>query len=273
MFDLVMRLGALRGSVNVQLAMEASSAEFAVGLGDWEPEQEEPLEVLDEAVYGDLYGPATAVPRAMAYLSNRRISTETVELLDLRYDPQEERVLFPVRGMDGELYGMTGRSILDEADYPTHYSYPKVRDYLGLQKRRCLLGAQNWDNDKPVFLTEGLLGYATLIEICADEIVQPVACLGSWLSEAQAEILRGWDKPVFLVPDMDPAGDVLLYGQWTSGAFQGGGAIDKLKDHVPVHIPEYPEGKDDVDDFEYTDVAEMITCPVWGAIDLQSVVC
>lgn len=164
-------------------------------------DEENILTPLKDSVYMDLYDSAAGHP----YLRKRGISDETARRLQLLYDPEDPadgfpRILFPIRGPDGELYGFSGRDVTGKAKL-------KVRDYQGLNKRLCVLGAHlvnNKDVDK-VILVEGLFDYAN-----AWECGQPaVAVMHSTLTPAQATILREIGKPTYLFydnPDIDAAG-------------------------------------------------------------------
>lgn len=256
------------------LALRADLADSEYAFGDYEgdepPEVDELNEPLQESAYGDLYGSAWEDKYARAYLKSRGISKETSEHLELGFDEDEERVIFPVRHLEGELYGFTGRSILEPEDYP-YKKYAKVRDYLGLPKRHLILGAHfvgGFDRTlpgerdregKPIFVVEGLFGYAHLFEIGADEYVYPVALLGSEMTSSKASIIREWNRLTVLAFDDDEGGDSGLFGSWDDkrGKHEGGGAIDKLVNHVPLIVPPWPKGKNDPDQLTIKEVKKM----------------
>jgi hypothetical protein len=177
---------------------------------------------LDKAVYLDLYDPAAGHP----YLLSRGISRTTAKKLQLMYEPADpsdghSRILFPVFGADGELYGLSGRDTTGEA-------LLKVRDYFGLKKAANLLGAHLVNNPavKRILLVEGLFDYAR-----GWQCGQPtVAAMHSTLTVQQAQILRELGKPVYLFSDDDPAGEKM--------ALAAGGL---LCDYVPVMRVRYPE--------------------------------
>lgn len=181
----------------------------------------EPLTELKQAVYLDLYDPAAGHP----YLYERGISDETADRLSLMIDPcdpadSEERILFPVFGTQGELYGLSGRATNPEAKL-------KVRDYFGLPKAACLLGAHLIREEKPnkILLGEGLFDYAR-----AWECDQPfLAVMHSSLTIRQAEILRDFALPVYLFYDNDKAG--------RKGCNEAG---KLLFDYVPVMEVRWP---------------------------------
>ncbi len=160
---------------------------------------------LNEAMHMGIYESAVGHP----YLVKRGISDATAAKLELLYDPEDRvdrdaglkgvgRILFPVRGPEGQLYGFTGRDV-------TGKSPIKARDYAGLKKANCVLGAHLVAIDKPkyVITVEGLFDYAN-----AHECGEPgCAVMHSNMTEPQADIFRGFGLPNYLIYDDDEAGD------------------------------------------------------------------
>lgn len=194
-------------------------------LPDWQAlkgGESDVLMPLDEAIYGDLYESAAGHP----YLRRRGISDATAELLELKFDPcdpadKEPRILFPVRGPDGLLYGFSGRAIRSTARL-------KVRDYCGLPKAKCLLGSHLIERQKAkhVLIVEGLFDYAN-----GWECGQPTcAVMHSTLTEHQAEIVRNLSRPTYLFYDNDAAGEKGVKV-----------ALPQLVDYVPTLTVRYPK--------------------------------
>ncbi len=243
------------------LAFQADMMDAKYSFGDFERPEEEPDELqppLNEAAFGNLYEPAWGIPEARAYLKGRGIGKQTAEYMQLGYDPDDFRIVFPVRGADNLLYGFSGRSILKEEEYP-YKRYPKVRDYHGLPKRHLLLGAELVDDKRPLFVHEGLFGQAHLIEIGADDFVNPLAMMGSEMTDSKAQLVRGFNRVTILMPDNDEAGDACLYGAWDEKIekFSGGGAVDRLQNHVPLCIPQWPEDAEDIDQLTREEIREI----------------
>lgn len=257
--DLAADLGRLRDEDYSEIAKEAFKDDL-ISISSYEevPDVKVLPEPLDPAVYGNIYDSIGAWPEALEYLEERGITRRTAMKMGLMYDEEEKRIVFAVYDRKGRLFGFSGRSILKECDYPDP-RYPKVRDYFGLPKQHLLLGEERCENGKPMLVVEGLIGFARMFEIGADEHFNIVALLGSVLTDKKAERLLRWNEAVWLLPDDDEAGDVCLWGRLTdAGVHKGDGAIDKLYDHVPVYVPEYPEGVDDVDDFEPEDIEHIM---------------
>jgi len=176
---------------------------------------------IDEGLYMGLYESAVGHP----YLARRGISRKTTKKLELLYDPKdsekEPRILFPVRGIDGLLYGFSGR-----ATRPT--ARLKVRDYFGLQKSQCLLGAHLASDAARIVVVEGLIDYASAQEFgeCGCGV------LHSSVTDEQASLIKQIGKPTFMMLDADKAG-----GDGTETAAR------KLRRDVPLFRTAYPRVK------------------------------
>lgn len=158
---------------------------------------------LNEAMHMDLYDSAVGHP----YLRKRGISDDTARKLELLFDPEDMvdaefgrrvgRILFPVRGINGELYGFSGRDV-------TGNSLVKVRDYSGLKKANCVLGAHLVAQENPGYVlpVEGLFDYAAMWE----QGEPGAAVMHSSLTAAQANIFRELALPAYMFYDDDEAG-------------------------------------------------------------------
>ena len=156
------------------------------------------LPALDPDIYLGLYESAADHP----YLLNRGVGAEAAELLGLLVDPSdprdgEERILFPVHGIDGTLHGFSGRATNKAAKL-------KVRDYYGLPKARCLLGAHliNPAVHRYVLAVEGLVDYARTWH----NGFPAVALMHSSVTPDQARLLRTLGLPTYGFTDDDDAG-------------------------------------------------------------------
>ena len=182
-------------------------------------------------------------PRATSshpYLHERFIECDqTIYDLELRVDPSNkghERILFPVRGVDGVLYGFTGRAVEEGIE-------PRVRDYFGLPKRSLLLGAHHIDPTQPVLLVEGLFDYAMMRQYG----YQAMAVMHSSITEQQAMILKDLGAALYVFFDNDKAG--------IEGAIH---VAEVMSPYVPVWRIAYPKKCPDPADLEKEEVEEMI---------------
>lgn len=251
---LITRLAYYRDEDYDHLVIRTLRKEIPDRFDQWEEDRGaamESMDPLDVELYYRMYPTAWDDKGSRAYLKGRGISKDASHVMQLRFDPDNKRIMFPIRDFEGNLYGFSGRTIL-----PVNDRRPKVRDYAGLRKERCLLGEELIDPDKPMLLVEGLFAYARMVSIGAREFCNPVASMGSVLSAAQANILSDFAQPVYLLYDLDFAGDQGILGTWDkkAGKFIGGGALDKLRLHVPTLICEYPKHAKDPDHFTLDDL-------------------
>jgi len=176
---------------------------------------------IQEGLYMSLFESAEGHP----YLRERGISRAITRELELRFDPSdsegEPRILFPVRGPDGLLYGFSGRAIYEDARL-------KVRDYHGLVKSAMLLGSHLVQPSDDVIVVEGLFDYANAHQ-CG---YAGCAVMHSTMTDIQASIVRNLGRPTYLFYDNDDAG------------FKGVvHARNKLVGHVPTFEVTYPRIK------------------------------
>lgn len=176
---------------------------------------------INEGIFIDLYDSACGHP----YLQERGVENSTAERLELLFDPKdpadsEARILFPVRGPEGLLYGFSGRAINPNAKL-------KVRDYNGLPKASCVLGSHLVTKDNPdcIAVVEGLFDYACMHQ----QGYHGCAVMHSTMTPAQVEIIRGLSKPTYLFYDNDLA-----------GAKGSAMASKLLQNYVPTFVVNYP---------------------------------
>ena len=236
------------------LSISADDADHKVAPAEWNPstdDQYQRPESIAEEVFANAFAPVEAHDDAWSYIRDRRISLRTAESIGLRYDPRQRRVVFPVRGREGALYGFTGRAVRSDVS-------PKVRDYPGLGKRWHVLGADRWRHDegRPIVIVEGLFGFAHLIEIGVEDHADVGALLGSEMTRQKADMIRQHAANTYLLVDNDAAGDACLWGR---GNPPHGGAVDMLSGHLRVFVPEWPEGKDDPDQLTLAEVLSMLS--------------
>jgi len=89
---------------------------------------------------------------AIEYMKNRRVPEKLWDLFDIRHDMYRNRVAFPVRGGDFEIYGLHGRVIGEGQPKYLMYQGPG-----GITNPQVWYGeeAMNEDPDKPCVFVEG----------------------------------------------------------------------------------------------------------------------
>lgn len=252
---LVKQLEIMRGEDYGTLYVEAAILDTDGQVGEYEVSVE--AEYEPEPINPNLYAFQSAWfnPDARKYLIGRGISESTCKKLQLKFDPETKRIVFPVMDNSGRTFGFTGRTILGG-----DYRGPKVKDYPGLRKERFLLGEHLVKPGLPFLVVEGLFALAHMIELGIDEKFNTVATMGASLTKFQRDILIYYNLPVFLLYDDDLGGTAGLFGPWDEATqnFKGGGAIDQLKQHVPTLLPIYPSGKTDPDTLTREEVFFML---------------
>lgn len=217
-------------------------------------------EPLVEEVYDGFYIPVEQHKQATAYVEGRNISLETCRKLGLLFDEDTQRILFPVRGQQGELYGFTGRAI-------SPLNEPKIKDYFGLRKNQLILGQHLWVNNKPVLLIEGLFGYAHLHELGLDKWLNIGAVMGSQLHGVQIEkVVCHESQKCYLLFDNDEAGDKGIFGAFEDTARTRRdtthSAYYNLKKYIEVYIPLWPDNKSDPDELTLEDLCKMFNIKI-----------
>ena len=192
------------------------------------------------------------------YAASRGISPATLASVGCRWDPEQQRIVIPVRGRSGSLFGFTGRATVPGVS-------PKVRDYAGIRKRWHVIGEHRWSRDvepthRLLIIVEGLFSYLHLIELNVEAVADVGCIMGSKLSDHQADIIIRNGAATYLLLDNDEAGDKGLFGRMDREGNRDWqkGAVGMLVDHVPVYVPEWPEAKDDPDQLTKRDLWTML---------------
>lgn len=248
-FDLPAQLAGLtkdteKRSQLIMLCEEMKSTEddaFFIDLIE-EDNTEHPEYEFDEHIFKIIFKDIHFSPTAVQYCMSRGLSEDTLIKLELRYDPKYKRVVFPIRDEKGILRGWAGRAI-------EHGVTPKVFNDKGMQKNKVILGACHWRPKRDVIVTEGLFGYARLMELGLHDTYNCAAILGSSMSNYQAAMIMAYSKQALLLFDDDEAGHIGLYDEKN-------GALKKLNNIIAI-TPEYPAGRNDVDLLSRDDIEKM----------------
>lgn len=251
---LIDTLARLRGNFFGDMESSNRILEIENSLQDGK-ERKHPVKIRDEAppdplnrvIYENMFNTIESSQLAIDYLTKRGVSSSTSKKLGLLYDSETYRIIFPIEDVKNDLYGFTGRAVLDE-EFINNKKNPKVKNYFHVNKERFLLGENRIKPRKPTLVVEGLFGYARLSEVMQDEI-NVVAVMGSNLSKYQADTLIKSNTSVYLLFDNDDAGSIGIFGRGKHT-----GAVHLLYNYCPLFIPEWPEGKTDPDELTKEDI-------------------
>jgi DNA primase len=140
--------------------------------------------------------PAYADGEVHPYLASREVSFETAHFLDLQYDQWRDRIVFPVRGFDGKLYGLHGRSLTMleggwTAEYPKYWAYPFKIGKENKTNSQVWLGESWVDFDKPVLVVESVFDLARCLPLYGNTITARMTMLNKRHLEriASAEVI------------------------------------------------------------------------------------
>ncbi len=99
---------------------------------------------------------------AIEYLSrpDRDVPTKVADFLDIRVDPHQKRVCFPIRDFAGKLMGFHGRAIEDDVE-------PRYRMYLQANRNNPIIWmGEHWiDTEKPIVVVEGPFDLASVYRV------------------------------------------------------------------------------------------------------------
>lgn len=247
------RLGGYRKQDNSKLRIWAEAVEFKQSIARPVPDWEDIIDdEMDDARAVERHVDMARINSypgtlGLRYLRERGIIYPTHHRLGIRYDPYDQRVLFPVYNQYGQFRGFTGRSIQSRDTWPS--SYPKVKDYFGLNKREVFLGVPPYsksNKDTPNIIVEGLFDYARLVQA---GYLRTRAILGTSLTPEKIDILISEGQPVYFFMDNDNAGWTALFGTTDpDGKLEKENAwAYQLYQEVPVWIVPYSQpfnGKD-----------------------------
>ena len=176
-------------------------------------------------------------PFARSYLQERHVSQALAAKLDLRADPNQKRVCFPVRDFAGRLMGLHGRAI----DGDTH---PRYRMYTFTKRNNPLvwLGEERVDLNRPIVVVEGPFDMTSVMRVY-DNVVTPLFATPS------VEKLKRMSDALEWVTILDRG----------AGGDNGRAQITKALggDHV-VHHLQPPKGRKDPGEMTPSELAALL---------------
>lgn len=133
-------------------------------------------------------------------LKERKIPKYLAELFELKYDPRQGRVIFPVKGVKNQLYGFVGRTIIDD---PVRY-----RNYLGFSSGQSLGGLNHVPKCSKTIVVEGYFDLINTYQWAKDQGYNIVCTWHADISEYQADQLAYLDSTLYFCYDNDTAGNL-----------------------------------------------------------------
>jgi hypothetical protein len=174
-------------------AVDQSNA-LSLDLEEEEVTGPKPLMPYPEA-WWESFPRATNCTPALSYLGGRSVSPTEAEIHDLRYDPNRRRVVFPIRGFDGLLYGARGR-LIDPGE-PRYYIYKLAE----VSNPQMWYGEHGLNFDDPILVVESVFDRLAAYRFY-ENVIAPMSA-----SVSDAQIKRVSDGFSFVhLFDADKAG-------------------------------------------------------------------
>lgn len=188
---------------------------WLVGKYNYSTAEREPLELnlyrgqaqkasyMDEEIVKRYHAELLKSEAACEYLHKRKLPNWILEAFDLGFDPEDNTVLFPVRGMDGRVAFYKGRSIAGKHFYNAK-DVDKSSKVFGLWEL-CNGHFQNGvaTPESEIWITESEIDALTII----GQGGFAIALMGSHISEKQCKDLeRAPFRKFVLATDNDDAG-------------------------------------------------------------------
>jgi len=147
------------------------------------------------------------------------------------YDRFRDRVMFPIRDLEGKVIGFGGR-VIKEDEQPKYMNSPESPVY---SKRRSFYGV---DKSRDFIRREGRVvlveGYTDFLALYSSGIKNVVATLGTSLTRDHGVILRRYTENVVVLFDSDESG--------TKASLRSLDVL--LEEGLMPHVAPLPEGED-----------------------------
>lgn len=198
-------------------------------------------------------------------LVNAGFDEKLLKKLEVGFDREEQRIIFPIRDIYGKLAGLSGRTVID--DYPRYkvYKAPDLLRFVGgdpetesryrrydIKNHNFLWNMHNvyprafYGDLDTVVIVEG---YKACIWMIQQGIDNTVALQGSRMTKAQAETLCRLNATCILLLDNNDAGK--------EGAFK---TAKQLKQYgMQVLVCSYPDDSDESMQPDNLDQEEIMT--------------
>jgi len=173
-----------------------------------------------------------------SYLHERQVSPQMAAKLDLRCDPNQKRLCFPVRDFAGRLMGLHGRATDPDAE-------PRYRMYTYMKKNNPLIWlGEGWiDTNRPIVVVEGPFDLTSVFRVYEN------VC-----------------SPLFATPSMEKLKRMSDALEWITIFDRGAGGdrgrqrvTEALgRDHV-IHHLHPPKGRKDPGEMEVSELVHLLS--------------
>lgn len=169
------------------------------GISDWKELERKEIKVLNSKILENFVA-AWFQPASFVYLKSRKVSAIDCTEWGLLFDSAQNRIVFPVYGKNGELYGAVGRVIYEDIN--------RYYNYFGITAGNCLGGFNKLDTDrKKIILVEGFFDLLRIYQWAWDAGFDVVCSWRAEITQVQADLLSALDKSVVVCYDGDSAGE------------------------------------------------------------------
>jgi DNA primase len=198
--------------------------------------------ILEESFLGVFDTIPENILKDPAFLGD--FTPEIIRHFDIGFDSTHQRITFPLRDMEGQLVGISGRSLGGGAKYKV---YDREYETWGLPSRPTEKRALLWNahaveqrlvlstdpGDKYLVLVEGFKACMKLVQAGVENTV---ALLGSYLADEQCWWVQRMDVPVLIMLDNNEAG--------FSGALYAGKQLPSGTHSVSIVTYDKPQPSD-----------------------------
>jgi len=175
---------------------------------------------------------------ARAYLITRSVDKAMCDALDVRCDPSQHRLCFPIRDFNGVLVGLHGRAIDENVE-------PRYRMYTHAKRNNPIVWlGEHWiDTTKPIVVVEGPFDLASVRRVYANVT-----------------------SPLFATPSFEKLKRMSDALEWITMFDRGAGGDSGRKrvtkalgeDHV-IHHLHPPKGRKDPGEMQVDELSEILS--------------
>jgi len=159
---------------------------------------EDLLKQMTQAIPANVWAYLMRAPDSSMGVEGRNLKGSTIEAWELGWHPQQRRICIPIRDLEGNLVGISGRVFDADA------TGPKYLHTTGFKRDLVLYGEHKVDRSIRVgYLFEGFFHVIAAWQCGFPNVL---ARLGTHLSRVQTEKLVSWFDELVLVPDGDVPG-------------------------------------------------------------------